>query len=138
MTHMSQLYARITRIYSNSCADAALVYHLWSFLTWRPQVLLLLRCRPEGDTQRHGCNTYICSPAQTLLCWAFGACQLPRTTFSSGASSALPVPSPPPPPPAPAPSPPPHEQWTQRSSGKDTVLAQKPGMPWMMALPQAK
>ena len=57
-------------------------------------MLLLLRCRPEGDTQRYGCNVYICSPARILLGWAFGACQLPRTTFLSGASSALPVPSP--------------------------------------------
>ena len=136
-SHVSAICQDHPHLQQYLSADAALVYHLWSFLTWRPQVLLLLRCRPKGDTQRHGCNTFICSPARTLLGWAFGTCQFPRTTFPSGASRAFSVPSPPPPPPAPAPSPP-HEQRTQRSSRKDTVLAQKPGMPCMVALLQAK
>ena len=39
-------------------------------------------------------------------------------------------------PPAPAPAPP--EKWTLRRNRKDTVLGQKPGMPWMMALLRAK
>ena len=40
-------------------------------LLWRtvsghswPRVLLLLRCRPEGHTQSHGCDTYRCGPAR--------------------------------------------------------------------------
>ena len=44
-----------------------------------------------------------------------------------------PLASTPPPAPASAPPPPP-EHWTTTSSRKDTTLAQKPGMPWMLAL----
>lgn len=124
-------------------ADGALVYCLWSFLTYRPQVLLLLRCRPETDIQRHGCDTYMRGPAQTLFGCSFGACQLPRTLIPSGSCGALPVPSPCNallllPAPSPPSLPPPPQQRTPRNSGKDTALAQKPQMPWMMALLGAK
>ena len=55
--------------------------------------LLLLRRRPEVDTQSHGCDTHRCGPAWTLLSCAFGACQLPSTTLPSGSTSTHPVPS---------------------------------------------
>ena len=52
--------------------------------------------RPEVDTQSHGCDTYRCGPAQTLLSCAFGACQLPSTTLPSGSTSTHLAPLPPP------------------------------------------
>ena len=58
--------------------------------------LLLLRCRPEVDTQTHGSDTQGCGPAWTLLSCAFGACQLPSTTLPTGSISTHPVPSSPP------------------------------------------